>query len=76
MSCYPSIPCGGSWKGLPTTVVAASKDEKLAEYIQDVFMTDRFRVYTNSDVIGVELGGALKNIIALGAESQMEWVWR
>jgi glycerol-3-phosphate dehydrogenase (NAD(P)+) len=54
-------------KGLPTTVVAASKDQKLAEYIQDVFMTDRFRVYTNSDVIGVELGGALKNIIALGA---------
>jgi glycerol-3-phosphate dehydrogenase (NAD(P)+) len=48
-------------------VVAASKDQKLAEYIQDVFMTDRFRVYTNSDVIGVELGGALKNIIALGA---------
>ena len=44
----------------------------LAEYIQDVFMTDRFRVYTNDDVCGVELGGALKNIIALGAGISME----
>ncbi|QIB68937.1 NAD(P)H-dependent glycerol-3-phosphate dehydrogenase [Aminipila butyrica] len=53
--------------GIPTTVVVASADIKLAEHVQDVFMTDKFRVYTNSDVIGVELGGALKNIIALGA---------
>ena len=52
---------------LPTTVAVASKDMALAEYIQDVFITDRFRVYTNHDVIGVELGGALKNIIALAA---------
>lgn len=52
---------------LPTTVAVASRDIKLAESVQDVFMTDRFRVYTNADVCGVELGGALKNIIALGA---------
>lgn len=52
---------------LPTTVAVASKDMALAEYIQDVFITDRFRVYTNHDVIGVELGGSLKNIIALAA---------
>lgn len=52
---------------MPTTVVAASKDKELAEYIQDEFMTDRFRIYTGSDIVGVELGGALKNIIALGA---------
>ncbi|MDR3296325.1 MAG: NAD(P)H-dependent glycerol-3-phosphate dehydrogenase [Clostridiales Family XIII bacterium] len=54
-------------QGMPTTVVAASEDPELAEYVQDVFMTGRLRVYTNSDVKGVELGGALKNIIALGA---------
>lgn len=54
-------------RGLPTTLVSASDEQELAEYIQDVFMSDRLRIYTNSDVIGVELGGALKNIIALGA---------
>lgn len=52
---------------LPTTVAVASGDLKLAEEVQDIFMTDRFRVYTTDDVTGVELGGALKNIIALGA---------
>ncbi len=52
---------------LPTTVVSASDDIKAAEYVQDVFMTSKFRIYTNKDLIGVELGGALKNIIALGA---------
>lgn len=52
---------------LPTTVAAASHNIEAAEKVQDLFMTDRFRVYTTEDVTGVELGGALKNIIALGA---------
>lgn len=54
-------------KNMPTTAVSASTDKKVAEYIQGLFSTASFRVYTNPDVIGVELGGALKNIIALGA---------
>lgn len=54
-------------KLMPTTIVAAAKDLELAEYVQDIFMTDVLRIYTNTDVVGVELGGALKNIIALGA---------
>lgn len=54
-------------RAMPTTVAVASKDIKLAEYIQEEFMTDRFRIYTADDVVGIELGGSLKNIIALGA---------
>ncbi|RJQ32413.1 MAG: NAD(P)H-dependent glycerol-3-phosphate dehydrogenase [Peptococcaceae bacterium] len=50
----------------PTAVVAASVDIEKAEYVQDLFINNNFRVYTNPDVAGVELGGALKNIIALG----------
>jgi len=52
-------------RGLPTAVVAASKEKELALQVQDLFSTSFFRVYTNDDVKGVELGGALKNIIAL-----------
>lgn len=52
-------------RGSPTAVVTASEDIKLAEYIQGIFMGERFRVYTSTDIIGVELGGALKNIIAI-----------
>lgn len=52
---------------LPTTVAVAAHSHDLAEEVQELFFTDRFRVYTNEDLIGVELGGALKNIIALGA---------
>jgi glycerol-3-phosphate dehydrogenase (NAD(P)+) len=52
-------------RGIPTTAVVASKDALLAQRLQDLLTTDRFRVYTNSDVIGVELGGSLKNIIAI-----------
>jgi len=51
----------------PSATVVAAKSREVAELIQDVFMTAYFRVYTNPDIIGVELGGALKNIIALGA---------
>ncbi len=54
-------------RGLPTTNVVASKSLETAKFIQDIFMGDMFRVYTSSDVIGVELGGALKNVIALCA---------
>ena len=52
---------------LPTTVAVASKNHDLAVEIQELFITERFRVYSNEDLAGVELGGALKNIIALGA---------
>lgn len=52
---------------MPTTLVSASESKETAEIIQDVFTTEYIRVYTNPDVIGVELGGALKNIIALAA---------
>ena len=52
---------------LPTTVCAASTDPRLSEYVQTLFMTNRFRVYTQDDVLGVELGGSLKNVIAIAA---------
>jgi glycerol-3-phosphate dehydrogenase (NAD(P)+) len=51
----------------PTTVTVSSKNNEAAENVQDLFINQNFRVYTNPDVVGVELGGALKNIIALGA---------
>jgi len=54
-------------KGIPSAYVAASESKEMAEFAQDVFMSGSFRVYTSLDVIGVELGGALKNIIALCA---------
>lgn len=52
---------------IPTTIVAGSKDKEVAETIQDTFMNEYFRVYTSPDVIGIELGGSLKNVIALAA---------
>lgn len=54
-------------RGLPTTLVAASDDVELARSVQQSFSTDRFRVYTNSDIVGVELAGALKNVIGIAA---------
>ncbi len=52
---------------IPTAIVAASKNLKTAQDVQRIFMTPNFRVYASSDLIGVELGGSLKNIIAIGA---------
>lgn len=52
---------------LPTTVVVGAKTKKTAEFIQGIFMNQVFRVYTSPDVLGIELGGSLKNVIALAA---------
>ncbi len=54
-------------RSLPATVAVASPDAELARRVQETFTTDWFRVYTNEDVVGVELAGALKNVIALAA---------
>ena len=54
-------------RGIPTTVVAGAKDRQTAEHIQNLFMSSVFRVYTSPDILGIELGGALKNVIALAA---------
>lgn len=54
-------------KGIPTTVVVGAKDKQTAQYIQNVFSSPVFRVYTSPDILGIELGGALKNVIALAA---------
>src|SRR5215475_13333184 len=53
--------------GLPTAVVMASRDRRIAEETAALFQSDRFRVYTSDDVPGVELGGALKNVMAIAA---------
>lgn len=52
---------------IPTTIVCASKEEETAKIIQNAFLSDSFRVYTNKDIRGVEIGAALKNVIALAA---------
>ncbi|ERP31319.1 NAD(P)H-dependent glycerol-3-phosphate dehydrogenase [Chitinivibrio alkaliphilus] len=54
-------------RGVPTTVVAASQNEGFAETIQEYFSTRFFRIYTNTDIVGVELAGSVKNVIALAA---------
>lgn len=54
-------------KGLPTTCVVSAEKRETVEYLQGIFMSPVFRVYTTPDILGVELGGALKNVIALAA---------
>ncbi len=54
-------------RGLPTTCVVGAKTKKTAQFIQSVFMSDVFRVYTSPDILGIEVGAALKNVIALAA---------
>lgn len=54
-------------RGIPTTIVVGAGKKETAEYLQNLFMNDVFRVYTSSDVLGIELGGALKNVVALAA---------
>lgn len=54
-------------KGIPTTIVVGAKTKHTAEYIQNLFMNEVFRVYISPDILGIELGGALKNVVALAA---------
>lgn len=54
-------------RGLPTTIVVGARNKKTAEYLQNIFMNDVFRVYISPDVLGIELGAALKNVVALAA---------
>lgn len=54
-------------RGIPTTCVVGSREKETAEYVQNIFMNEVFRVYTSPDVLGIELGGALKNVVALAA---------
>ena len=54
-------------RGKPTTCVVGAKTKEVAEYIQEVFMSKVFRVYTSPDILGIEIGGSLKNVIALAA---------
>ena len=70
--CQTVVLCGPSHAeevgaGMPTLVVAGSKNERNSEYVQDIFMSDVFRVYTSTDPYGMQIGAALKNVIALAA---------
>lgn len=59
-------------RGIPTVLVSASEDEQVRNYVQDIFMSKNMRVYTSDDIIGVEFGAALKNIIAFCAGIAVE----
>lgn len=70
--CETAVLCGPSHaeevgRGLPTTIVAGSVKKEVAEKVQEMFHTETLRVYISPDVLGMELGGALKNVIALAA---------
>ena len=54
-------------RGIPTTIVVGAKSRATAEYLQNLFMNEVFRVYTSPDILGIELGGSLKNVVALAA---------
>lgn len=54
-------------RGIPTTIVVGAREKKTAEYLQNLFMNEAFRVYISPDVLGIELGAALKNVVALAA---------
>lgn len=54
-------------RGIPTTIVVGAKEKETAEYLQNIFMNEVFRVYISPDVLGIELGAALKNVVALAA---------
>ncbi len=70
--CRIAVLCGPSHaeevgKCIPTTCVAGANDKETAQYVQNMFMNENFRIYTSSDVLGMELGAALKNVVALAA---------
>lgn len=54
-------------RGIPTTIVVGAKEKEVAEYLQNIFMNEVFRVYISPDILGIELGAALKNVVALAA---------
>lgn len=71
-SCRPAVLSGPSFaeevgKGYPTAVVGAAEDEEVARAVQEIFASPTFRVYASTDVIGVQIGGAIKNVIAVAA---------
>lgn len=67
-----AVMCGPSHaeevgRGIPTSIVVGAKEQKVAEILQDLFMNETFRVYTSPDVLGMEIGSSLKNVVALAA---------
>lgn len=71
-NCKVSVMCGPSHaeevgRGIPTTIVVGARQRKTAEILQNLFMNEVFRVYTSPDMLGMEVGAALKNVVALAA---------